>query len=321
LTLRPLLASIAVTALTLIACSKGSSEEEAPTDTPPTTESDSTGKKKPQSTDINTPSVPDGTETPINPGEIPDETPTDEPDEPGSTNGVSNAVSLSEVTITVRNNARKYILAVPKNYDAERAYPLVVALHGDGGSAKSFVGGSKMTIATTDQAIVAFPDKAYDLFTEYDNNTDQRLVGAIIAQVKRTKNIDENKIWGFGHSKGAFMLNELGCRRPGLFNAIAPHAGGAPQEASNDIDACPDAQSLAVFVTMGTDDNEDGGDYEAEFWRRKSGCSSSKEDTDIDQCRAFKSCDQPVVYCKLEGQGHNLYSSAAKDSWNWFNSL
>ena len=121
MTLRPLLPAFAL--LALIACSKDSTPAETPPgEETPTEEQESTGTKKPQSTDITDPNLPDGTEVPIDPGTIDGPTTPDTPDtptEPGSKNGVSNAVSLTDVKITVQGEARHYILAVPKNYDAK----------------------------------------------------------------------------------------------------------------------------------------------------------------------------------------------------------
>lgn len=320
---RSLLAWFSVAALASIAaCSKGGGDGETTPDEPPTTEAENTSKKKTQNTSSSG-DVPDGTETPIDPGTIEDPPGETTPDGPG----VADKVDLSDVKITVNGEARHYVLAVPKNYDANKAYPLIIGLHGDGGNAKSFVKESKLTLAAGDQAIVAFPDQVLDLFTSYYDNNDQRLVAATIIQVKKNRNIDAGKIWGFGYSKGAFMLNEMGCRKPGLFTAIAPHAGGAPQEQDDDGNVvCPDAQGLAVFATMGTNDDLGGGQFQTDYWAGLGGCSKSKQTTPQGtapaSCQAYKNCDNPVVFCKVEGFGHApLYPNAALDSWNWFNSL
>lgn len=235
---------------------------------------------------------------------------------------ISDKVDVSEVKIIVNGEGRRYLLAVPKNYDAAKAYPLVIALHGDGDNADGFLKSSKLTFATTDQAIVAFPDRVLDLFTSYYDNNDQRLVTATIIQLKKNRNIDAGKIWGFGYSKGAFMLNEMGCRKPGLFSAIAPHSGGAPQEQDDSGNVqCPDAQALPVFATMGTDDDLGGGKFEADYWADLAGCSGT-QGTAPAYCEAYQGCGSPVVFCKIPNHGHfPLYDNAAIDSWNWFKSL
>lgn len=238
---------------------------------------------------------------------------------------ISDKVNISTVQVDVAGNARQYVLALPKNYDASKAYPLIVALHGDGQDANGFASESKLTLATTDQAIVAFTDQVIDLFTDYNDNPDQMLVEATINDVKKSKNIDSKKIWGFGYSKGAFELNMLGCRKPGLFTAMAPHAGGAPNDENGNIN-CPNATPLPIFITMGSADDPGGGEFEASFWSGLAGCNGADDTTPTTPayCVKYNGCNaaDPLVYCSIANQPHYpLYDNAATDSWNWFKSL
>ncbi|MFO0738069.1 MAG: hypothetical protein U0270_19405 [Labilithrix sp.] len=325
--LRPLLACATASALLLLlaACSQKSADGDVTNpEAPPATESNqTTTEKNPQSTPND---APDGTETPIDIGNPNPGTTSGDPATPDP--GVSDKVDFSDVKITVNGEARHYVLAVPKNYDANKAYPLVIALHGDGGNARGFVTDSKLTAATGDQAIVAFPDQVLDLFTSYYDNNDQRLVAATIIQVKKNRNIDGGKIWGFGHSKGAFMLSEMGCRKPGLFTAFASYAGGAPQEQNDNGEPdCPDAQGLPFLVMAGENDPDFPGiQFQADYWAGIAGCSTSKQSTTQGTapaaCQQYKDCQHPVVFCKVQGFGHApMYPSAATDTWKWFNSL
>lgn len=322
--LRPLLASLLASALVLLACSTSSAPDGDPTSEDPVT-GDPDGTNGPSGTvkkkkGTSSGGTSGGASTSGDPGGTSSSGGT--PAAPANT--VSDKVDISEVQVTVNNQGRRYLLAVPKNYDANKAYPLIVALHGDGGSADAFVAESKITMASTDQAIVAFPDQVVDLFTSYNSNADQRLVAAAIAQTKKDRNIDAGKIWGFGYSKGAFMLNEFACRKPGLFTAIAPHAGGAPQEQDDDGNVnCPNAQAINVFATMGTDDDLEGGQFEADYWAEQAGCGGGTTTGQPNFCQSYKNCsDAKVVFCKLANHGHfPLYDTAAADSWAFFNSL
>lgn len=325
--LRPLLASVLASALVLIACSKSST----PADGDPTTEDPVTGdpdgtngtsgsaKKKGTSSSGGTSG---GASTSGDPGTGGTSGGTTTPP---PANTVSDKVDISEVKLTVNGEGRRYLLAVPKNYDESKAYPLIVALHGDGGNADEFVAESKITMASTDQAIVAFPDQVVDLFTTFNKNNDQRLVANAIAQIKGSRNIDDGKVWGFGYSKGAFMLNELACRKAGLFTAIAPHAGGAPvQEQDDDGNVqCPNAQAINVFATMGTNDDLEGGQFEADYWAEQAGCGGGTTTGQPNFCQSYKNCnDAKVSFCKIANHGHfPLYDTAAADSWAFFTSL
>jgi polyhydroxybutyrate depolymerase len=297
------------------ACHKGGAPDEpAPSDPAPSAAAENSGTKK--DTPGSAPGSSGTTSDDPGPG-------TTTPAPPADPATVSDKVDVSEVKITVNGEGRRYLLAVPKNYDANKAYPLIIALHGDDQTADGFIGFSKLTLSTTDQAIVAFPDQVLDLFTTYQDNNDQRLVAATIIQLKKARNIDAGKIWGFGYSKGAFILNEMGCRKPGLFSAIAPHSGGAPQEQDNDGNVqCPAAIALPVFASMGANDDPEGGKFEADYWAGLAGCHGGTQVSTPDVCQAYNGCGSPVVYCQIPNHGHfPIWDAAASASWAWFKSL
>lgn len=232
-------------------------------------------------------------------------------------------VVTSTVAVDVGGTARQYVLAVPKTYDANKAYPLIVALHGDGQDAAGFVTFSKLDDVAGDDAVMAFTDHVEDLFTAYDDNTDQKLVKAVIQDVKGKQNIDATKIWGFGYSKGAYMLEELQCRKQSDFTAMAIHAGGAPSERKEDgsVD-CPGAKAIPMFVTQGSLDKDTGAEFGADYWASVAGCNPYKNPTTLSYCGAYNGCNAatPVVYCEIPNQPHYpLYDNAAADTWAWLN--
>lgn len=237
----------------------------------------------------------------------------------------SSFVDTTTKGIDVDGAARRYVLSVPKAYDEARRYPLIVALHGDGQGAAGFAASSKLEAATRGGAFLAFPDGSVDLFTPYDDNPDQKLVARVIAEVSGAYAIDPTKIWGFGYSKGAYQLNELACKRPGLLSAMAIHAGGAPQtrDGAGNVD-CPSAIGLPVFVTHGERDDPGGGRFGADYWASRAGCGATKTASTPSICEAYDGCDagKPVAFCLVPGHPHYpLYADAAAHSWGWFTSL
>jgi polyhydroxybutyrate depolymerase len=248
---------------------------------------------------------------------------TDQDDgEPGASQ-----VDTTTESVDVDGTSRDYVLSVPKNYDASRPYPLILALHGDGQDAKGFVGFSKLEKVTGDKVILAYPDHSEDLFTDYENNTDQKMIEAIIQTLKGRFSIDASKVWGFGYSKGAYQLNEIACKRPGVLKAMAIHAGGAPQtrDPNNDsIVVCPNAIGLPAFVTHGGNDDPGGGEFGAAYWASRANCKTTRSPTTPDICEAYDGCDpgKPVVFCVVPKQPHYpMYADAAAHSWAWFESL
>ena len=269
-------------------------------------------------------STPDDASVPNNNPDGGSQTPTGDGQAPGDSAPPPSKVNTTNETVDVDGVSREYVLSVPKTYDAGRSYPLIVALHGDGGDASGFVAFAKLDASTGDDAIIAYPNQSVDLFTLYDQNTDQKLIERVIDAVKQKYSIDASKIWGFGYSKGAYQLNEIACKKPGILSAMAIHAGGAPQPDGNGNINCPAAIGLPVFVTHGENDNPGGGEYCAQYWSGYAGCQSSRSPSTPAICQAYDGCDpgKPVVFCLVPGHPHYpLYGEAAAHSWAWFKTL
>ena len=235
-------------------------------------------------------------------------------------------VTATNEAITVLGTSRTYVLAVPKTYDAARKYPLIIALHGDGQDGPTFRAFLTWDDVAGDDAIVAYPTGAVELFTPYDQNPDQLLVEATIADVKTKRSIDATKVWGFGYSKGAFMLNEIACRKPGVVKAMAFHAGSAPQEprSADNYPQCPGVMGLPVLATEGDKNTDIGADYGANYWAMVNGCGGSRTPSTPAACYTTDGCpaDKPVVYCLAPGVMHYpIWDQAVNVSWAFFKKL
>lgn len=246
--------------------------------------------------------------------------------EPADTYVKPSKVNATDETVTVLGTSRTYQLAVPKTYDAARKYPLIIALHGDGQDGPMFRAFLTLDDVAGDDAIVAYPTGAIDLFTPYDMNPDQQLVEATITDVKSKRSIDDSKVWAFGYSKGAFMANEIACRKPGLFKAMAFHAGSAPQEprGADNYPMCPGVIGLPVLATEGDQNTDIGADYAANYWAMINGCGGSRTMSTPAACYTTNGCpsDKPVVYCLAPGvQHYPIWNQAVDVSWAFFKSL
>ena len=77
-------------------------------------------------------------------------------------------------------------------------------------------------------AFVAYPTglaQAWDLQTPPAINADEAFLVALVDDLARRFPIDRSRVLAAGFSKGAFMVNQISCRQPSLFRAIAPHSG------------------------------------------------------------------------------------------------
>jgi polyhydroxybutyrate depolymerase len=254
-------------------------------------------------------------------GDAAETEPPPNPTRPSTTTTTTTTVE----TVDVRGSARRYALSVPTVYASDRAYPLVVALHGDGQDAASFRPYLGLEAFSGADAIVAYPDRSEDLFTPYAENDDQLLIERAIAAVSAKYTIDPAKVWGIGYSKGAYQLAEIACKKPGLLKAMAIHAGGAPQTRlpNGDVD-CPAARPLPVFVTHGALDDPNGGEFGAQYWASLARCGSTRRRSSPSICETYDGCpaSTPVTFCLVPNQPHSpLYADAAKHSWAWLTSL
>ena len=73
----------------------------------------------------------------------------------------------------------------------------------------------------------------------------------LINQIKSEYNVDEDRIYAFGHSFGAAMTYSLGCRLTDTFAAIVPMSG---LDWSGAIRGCNNGEALPTFLIQGKRD-------------------------------------------------------------------
>ena len=140
-----------------------------------------------------------------------------------------------------------YRLYVPTTYTKARAYPLIIALHGLGGTENSmFDGYGKRLPGLAEQRgyIVAAPlgyrvDGAYGwgLANPPDNPATRRTqeyseqdVLQVLQRVKQQYSIDESRIYLMGHSMGAIGTWKIAPKYPDIWAALGPISGrGVPE--------------------------------------------------------------------------------------------
>lgn len=135
---------------------------------------------------------------------------------------------------------------VPTRYDKTRAMPLIVALHGLGGSEDSFFEAYEKRLPLLAEQrgyIIAAPlgyrpDGFYgwgvgeappDMATRQLQERSEQDVMDVLARVRQDYRIDENRIYLMGHSMGAIGTWRLAAKYPNIWAAVGPVAGsGAP---------------------------------------------------------------------------------------------
>jgi poly(3-hydroxybutyrate) depolymerase len=139
-----------------------------------------------------------------------------------------------------------YRVYVPTTYNGSKAFPLIVALHGLGGTEDAFFEGYNKVLpplAESHGYIVAAPlgyrvDGSYgwglgnppaDPVTKRTQDLSEQDVIQVLQHVRQQYKIDESRIYLMGHSMGAIGTWKIAPKYPDVWAAIAPISGsGAP---------------------------------------------------------------------------------------------
>jgi poly(3-hydroxybutyrate) depolymerase len=121
------------------------------------------------------------------------------------------------LTISVGGQSRSVQLHVPAALGTQ-AYPLILALHGNGDTAANFMATSGLA-ARTDAIVAApqgiqrdvsvggatAPNVAWDAYTSRGTNIDVALLDAIVADLSKSGSVDARHIITFGYSQGGYL--------------------------------------------------------------------------------------------------------------------
>jgi polyhydroxybutyrate depolymerase len=122
-----------------------------------------------------------------------------------------------------------YRLFVPPAYDGHARLPLVLDLHGSGGSSGGQARTSGFeTLAASERFIVATLDAEgarWNVPVQEGRADDVAYVTDVIAHVATLVCIDDTRVYATGFSGGARMSSLLGCRLGSRLAAIAPVSG------------------------------------------------------------------------------------------------
>ena len=233
------------------------------------------------------------------------------------------------------NRTRTYTVHIPLTYNTDQAMPLVVVLHGSGGSADTVAETTDMSDkADAAGFIVVYPngtgllnDTLYLTWNcgfccgyASDNNIDDvGFMRSLIGKLEGELNIDKARIFITGFSNGAMLAYRLGCELSDIVAAIAPVSGsmGDWETASS--------SPVSVIIFHGTADAivpYEGGtsdelategridkpvSYAVNFWVTHNGCSTAytrdvNGDIVRDSYSGGRGGSEVVLYTIVDGQ-------------------
>ncbi|MDY6821925.1 MAG: PHB depolymerase family esterase [Deferribacterota bacterium] len=203
-----------------------------------------------------------------------------------SINALSNQVGDHTGSITWEGLERTYLVHIPPSYGKNKSMPLLIALHGGGGTSKSMVNiteGGLNTLADKEGFIVVYPD-GFDKHwndgrsreetrykTQEENIDDVGFISTLISYFIKELNIDSKRVYVTGMSNGAMMSYRLACELAEKIAAVAPVAGNMPQNLSL---TCSPSKPISVLAINNVNDPLmplEGGDVTLPFGSIKLG--------------------------------------------------
>ena len=233
-----------------------------------------------------------------------------------------------ESTFTLEGRDRRYILRLPAEYTRDRAWPLVLALHGNGGSASYWDGTSgtrNIRGVLRDDAILIVAEAIDGNWRDYDQpastwparvESELLYFEEVLTQARSALCIREDAIFAMGFSGGGSFSGVLACRRTDI-RGIA--VGGSV--IYFDEDDC--VGSAAAWITIGTMELNAGRTQYRDFFRDRAGCATASVPTEPDPpCIAYDGCDEatPVHYCQ-HPDGHIWPAFGSDAMWAFFEQL
>lgn len=177
-------------------------------------------------------------------------------------------VASGDYTFTLQYGGltRYYRVYVPNSYSASQKTPVVIYLHGGGGSMQAAYRDGMAAYSDKYGFILLVPQGTGSRAGRYtwnagattaDGVTEQGVgnpsvddvgfIAKVITDIERRYNIDSGRIYATGLSNGAAMSSRLGCDLSETIAAIAPVAGALE-------DACHPARPVPAMLIHGTGD-------------------------------------------------------------------
>jgi polyhydroxybutyrate depolymerase len=138
---------------------------------------------------------------------------------------------VSEQRLTSGGRERTFRLFVPSSYDGRTALPLVLDLHGSGGTAAGQAGTSRFEALAASEGFAVASLQAgaqgnrWNVPIQSDRPDDVRYVSDVIDHVAARVCTDISRVYATGFSGGARMSSLLACNLNDRIAAIAPMAG------------------------------------------------------------------------------------------------
>lgn len=207
------------------------------------------------------------------------------------------SAQLTNKTLTVGSTTRSYKQYLPVGFNPQtEQIPLIIALHGLGGTSNDLVASGVNLIADTARFMVMFPQAMPNQFGQnaWNNTTllsstadDKSFMNQLIDSAILNYNADPSRIYFSGFSMGSIMSYHMACELNNRIAAIGCMAGTMP---TSDIQNCVPTYATPVIHLHGTADGTVPYDSGAlptlslvpetmAFWQDVHGCDVAADST------------------------------------------
>jgi polyhydroxybutyrate depolymerase len=241
---------------------------------------------------------------------------------PGCVDG--NGLAEGEHTFSLEGLDRRYILRLPTKYDPNVPWPLVLALHGNGGSTAYWdvtSGPRNIRSVLESDAVLVIVEAIDGQWRDYNMpastwpariESELLYFEEVLTQAKNELCINEDAIFSMGFSGGGSFSGVLGCRRTDI-RAIAVGGSVIYFDEQNCIN------TPAAWITIGQMELTAGREAFRDFFRDRAMCNTTAMPTDPAPCTAYDGCAPatPVHYCE-HPDGHIWPDFGSVAMWDFF---
>jgi polyhydroxybutyrate depolymerase len=253
----------------------------------------------------------------------------------------SSALSAGDSTMTLSHGGvdRTFLLHVPASYDGKKLVPLVLDIHGLGGT-PTYQRDSSGWLAKSDKEgfLLVHPQGLTNSWNAgefccgqslMDKVDDEGFLRAVVAKLKKEVCVNPKRVYATGLSNGGAMSHLLACRAAEVFAAVAPVS------MSNSVTPCEPSRGISVTMFRGTADdlvpytqtpasNFLGAEADFDAWKAKNQCSGEVSKPN-ERCKTYTKCKDgaDVTLCTIPTStadspwgGHLLYTPAIREGVN-----
>lgn len=202
----------------------------------------------------------------------------------------------------------EYVINLPSGAKKEEPTGVFIGLHGASGSAKNMFG---FFGTPNPRLITVYPEvlNRQDKMNGWTAESAEHYIMEIIADLKRSFNIDTNRIYLAGFSMGGFGAWSIGTDYADMFGAISPMSGGISSRTEDGKSApaygtAANLKNTGIWFCHGADDNR----VPVEMDRVAATALQEYQD---------KFGPYDFVYKEYKTLGHKLPSDGLKQVWDW----